>query len=123
MEEIDIRKRIREYIEIVEFLKKTAQHRRVEDLDITEDYLYITRERLSSLMEQPPYGKYDTTKNKLQIWKRLAWIEAPENRLTTQLRRSGRRVQRVKISRRIAETFLQLGCRNYVEEEADNGKE
>lgn len=120
MEKIDIRKRIREYIEIVEFLKRTGMHKSLDDLNITEDYLYITRERLYSLMEQPPYGTYDTTKNKLQIWKRLAWIEAPENRLTTQLRIGGRRVQRVKINRRIEETLLQLGGRNYVEEGRTN---
>lgn len=120
---IDIRKRIREYIEIVEFLKRMGrEHEKLSDLDITENYIYINRERLSNLLEQPPYGKYDTTKNKLQIWKQLAWIEAPANRLTTQMRKDGKRVQRVKINRKIAETLLQLGGRNYVEERGEENE-
>lgn len=119
MKEVDIRKRIREYIEVVEFLKRIGRNKDISDLEVTEEYIYITRDRLSDLLEQPPYGKYDTTKNKLQVWKRLAWIQAPENRLTTQLRIGGKRVQRVKINRKIAEMLLQLGGRNYVEERGD----
>lgn len=115
MEGADIRKRIREYIEIVEFLKRMGTRGNLEGLDVTDRHIYITRERLEDLMGQPPYGKYDTSRNKLQVWKRLGWIEAPENRLAVQLRKDGKRVQRIKINRRVAEEFQALGCRNYTE--------
>lgn len=107
---VDLGRRIREYIEIVEFLKKREEN---DELHITDKYIYITREKLESLLEQ--YGKYDETLTKLKIWKKLQWIEADDNRITNQLRLGKKRVQRVKINRKIAETFLELGGRDYRE--------
>lgn len=114
---IDLRKRIREYIEVVEFLKKVGEVGKNEELLVTERYIYISRKRLENILEQPPYGKYDETRNKLRIWKRLHWIDAPEGRLTNQLRDGGRRLQRIKINREIAEELLRLGGRDYIEED------
>lgn len=113
-EGIDLGKRIREYVEIVEFLKRVGEN---EELHITEQHIYITNKRLKELLEQPPYGKYEETCRKLKIWKKLQWIDAPEKRITTQLRIGNKRFQRVKINREVAETLLELGGRNYREDE------
>lgn len=110
---VDLGKRIREYIEVVEFLKQVGGN---EELLVTEKYIYITRKQLEHIFAQPPYGTYDTARNKLRIWKKLKWIEAAENRITNQLRIGSKRVQRVKIDRRIAEELLALGGRDYHEQ-------
>lgn len=109
---VDLGKRIREYIEVVEFLKQVGDN---EELLVTEKYIYITRKQLEHIFAQPPYGTYDTAKSKLQVWKKLKWIDAAENRITNQLRIGKKRVQRVKINRRIAEVLLELGGRDYHE--------
>jgi hypothetical protein len=108
--DIDIRKRIKEYIEIVEFLKKVGGN---EELKVTQEYIFITRKRLEHLMQQ--FGNYDIPRSKLQIWKKLHWIEAPPNRLTNQIRVGEKRVQRVKIDRKIAEELIELGGKDYKE--------
>lgn len=109
---VNLGKRIREYIEVVEFLKQVGDN---EQLHVTDQYIYVSRKQLEHILSQPPYGKYATAKSKLQIWKRLKWIDAAENRLTNQLRVGEKRVQRIKIDRRIAEELLRLGGRNYQE--------
>lgn len=110
---VSLGKRIREYIEIVEFLKQVGDN---EQLHMTDQYIYITRKQLEHILSQPPYGKYDTALNKLRIWKRLKWIDATKNRLTSQLRIGEKRVQRIKINRKIAEELLALGGRDFQEE-------
>jgi len=99
----DLSNRVREYVGIVEFLKKIGEK---EELHISENSIYVKREKLESLLEQ--FGKYDETQMKLRIWKRLQWIDAPESRITSQLRIGNKRVQRIKINRKVAETLLEL---------------
>ena len=108
---IDIRKRIREYIEIVRFLKKMQ----AEEIHKTSDAIYLPRAALERLLSQEPYGLYDSLENKLKVWRDLKWIDAGAGRITTQLRVGKKRVPMIKIDLQVANTLEELGGRKYEE--------
>lgn len=91
---------IEEFIAICDFLRKSQ-------IKAAKGFYIINKKDLEELLNK---NKYNTSQDKLKIWKRLNWIETDQDRLTKRIynTNTGKYDSCIKISIMIYETLKLL---------------
>jgi hypothetical protein len=91
---------IKEFIAITEYLIKNGQKK-------TLKFIIISKAEIEPLLGK---NKFDSSLNKLKIWKALNWIDAEDERVTRRIydRKAGKYIPCIKIYLQVYETLKRL---------------
>lgn len=92
---------IEEFIAITDFLLKSKKYKK------TLDYLIIPKTEIQKFLDK---NKFDTSQNKLKIWKALNWINAEDERVTRRRydRETGKLISCILIDIKVFEMMKKL---------------
>lgn len=91
---------VKEFVAITEYLLKNGRRKTLE-------FLIIPKTDLEPLLDK---NNYDTSANKLKLWKALNWIDAEDERVTRRIfdKGSGSYIPSVKIYLKVYETLKRM---------------
>lgn len=90
---------IEEFLAIAGFLEQSQK------VPVRNGYLLIKRQVLEKMMDR---NAYDTSENKLKVWKSLHWIDTDEERFTKKVSYEGKSVRLVKIDIGVYQTLAKI---------------
>lgn len=96
---------VKEFVAITEFLVSLGQYKK------NSKYICIPKNQIESMLDK---NLYETSQNKLKIWKLLNWIDADDDHVTKKVYEKGksgekgRYIRCVKINLKVYETLKAL---------------